>query len=438
VTSITGKSKAESASRATDRVAVSPEGSESAQARAFIAAFYEHAPPADLADRSAQDLAGGALALWHFAARRLPGEALARVYNPTVAHDGWSSPHTIVEIINDDMPFLVDSAAAAINKRDGVVRLVIHPVVTVARDAEGNLTEFGTPGGIRESWMQIAITRELSAAARSALADALRRVLEDVRVAVADWSKMREVLARLSADTAAVPLEPAEIDEGAAFLRWIGDDNFTLLGIRDYDFAGGASQPPLGVLREPTYRAFGGLRDIAALPHEVRDFIHRRELLIIAKTDQRSTVHRNAPMDAIGVRRFDANGEVSGLSLMVGLFTSAAYSSSPSAIPIVRRKVVEVVARSALPEKGHAGRALIHILETFPRDELFQASAGWLHDTAIGVLNLQERQRIALFVRRDPLERFVSCPSTSRASVTRRVCGWFLPGSSKRRSPARC
>jgi len=409
VTSIADKSKTESASRATDRVAVSPQDSESAPARAFIAAFYEHAPPADLADRSAEDLAGGALALWSLAAQRWPGEAQVRVYNPTLVHDGWSSPHTIVEILNDDMPFLVDSATAAINKCDGVVRLIIHPVVTVVRDAEGNLTEFGAPDGIRESWMQIAITRELSSAARSALADALRKVLGDVRVAVADWPKMREALARFAADTAAAPLAPAEIDEGAAFLRWIGDDNFTLLGIRDYDFAGGATQPPLGILREPTYRAFGGLRDIDALPTEVRDFIRRRELLIIAKTDQRSTVHRNAPMDAIGVRRFNAKGEVDGLSLLVGLFTSAAYSVSPSAIPIVRRKVAEVVARSALPAKGHAGRALIHILETFPRDELFQASTDWLYDTAIGVLNLQERQRIALFVRRDPLERFVSC-----------------------------
>jgi glutamate dehydrogenase len=381
------------------------------EARAFIAAFYEHAPPADLAERSPEDLAGGALALWHFAAHRSPGEARVRVYNPTGAKDGWSSPHTIVEIVNDDMPFLVDSVSAAINDRGRGVRLVIHPIVAVGRDAEGGLTGFGAVGGLRESWMQIEIARERGSAARNALAEALVGVLGDVRAAVSDWPKMRDALAQLVAhvETAATSLPPAEIDEGVAFLRWLGSDNFTLLGIRDYDFAGGFAEPPLGVLREPGYRAFGGLRDLAALPEAVRDFIDRRELLIISKTDERSTVHRSAPMDAIGVRRFGADGEVSGLCLVVGLFASSAYNSLPRSVPIVRRKVERVLARTGLGATGHDAKTLIHILDTFPRDELFQASEDWLCNTAIGVLNLQERQRIALFVRSDPLERFVSC-----------------------------
>ncbi|HWD59569.1 MAG TPA: NAD-glutamate dehydrogenase domain-containing protein [Stellaceae bacterium] len=381
------------------------------EALAFIAAFYEHAPPADIAARTPEDLAGAALALWQFAARRRAGEAHVRVYNPTEARDGWSSPHTIVEMVNDDMPFLVDSASAAINDRGRAVYLVIHPIVAVARDAEGNRLRFGAPDGIRESWMQIEIGRERSAAARAALAEALTAVLGDVRAAVEDWPRMRQAVAALSAHVAAAApaLLPAELDEGAAFLRWLAENNFTLLGMRDYDFAGGVAQPPLGVLREPGHRAFGGLRDPAALPPAVREFMHRRELLILGKTDRRSTVHRSAPMDAIGVRRFDARGEVAGLSLVVGLFTSAAYNYPPRQIPIVRRKIARVLDRSGLGATAHDGKALIHILDTFPRDELFQASEDWLYDTAIGVLNLQERQRIALFVRRDPLERFVSC-----------------------------
>jgi glutamate dehydrogenase len=383
---------------------------EMAGARAFVAAFYEHAPPADVAGRSPEDLVGGALALWHFAARRAPGAALVRVYNPT-AKDGWSSPHTVVEIVNDDMPFLVDSVTAAINDRGGTVRLVIHPMVTVARDGEGGLIGFGEVGGLCESWMQIQITRERDAAARHALADALNGVLADVRAAVDEWPKMREALAQSSdlVEAAAAPFPAAERDEVAAFLRWIGDGNFTLLGMREYDFAGGEVRAPLGVLREPGYRAFGGLRDLASLPPDVRDFVRRREMLIISKTDQRSTVHRSAPMDAIGVRRFDGHGEVCGLRLFVGLFTSSAYSGSLRGVPIVRRKIEQVLARSGLPGTGHDAKALIHILDSFPRDELFQASEDWLYDTAIGVLNLQERQRIALFVRRDPLQRFVSC-----------------------------
>jgi glutamate dehydrogenase len=415
VTTDVDNEKADAVARAAALIDERLENRESAPqrsaARDFVEAFYEHAPPADIALRRPEDLCGGALALWHFAARRASGEARVRVYNPSSARDGWSSPHTIVEIVNDDMPFLVDSAAAAINSHGGVVRLVIHPIVQARRDGKGELTAFGVADGFRESWMQIEITRERDAAKRAALAETLAGTLGDVRAAVTDWPRMREALAgvcgRLEAGAAPLPAE--EISEGVAFLRWLDGGNFTLLGIRDYDFAGAAALPPLGVLHEPAYRALGGLRDIAALTAEVREFVNRRELLVISKTDRHSTVHRNAPMDAIGVRRFGGTGEVVGLTLFVGLFTSSSYNTSPRAIPVVRRKVERVLERSGLPAGGHDGKALVHILDTLPRDELFQASEDALYHTAIGVLNLQERQRIALFVRRDPLERFVSC-----------------------------
>jgi glutamate dehydrogenase len=411
VTITTDERKTEAVALAEAIAATRVKNGESAEAQAFVAAFYEHAPPMDIAARSPEDLAGGALALWRFAAHRPPGEARVRVYNPSVPSAGWASPHTIVEIVNDDMPFLVDSVTAAINDRGGVVHLVVHPVIAVSRDANGDLTGFDVSGGARESWMQIEITRERGAAARNALATTLAGVLGDVRAAVTDWPQMRDALARLADDieNAGAPVPQDEIDEDAAFLRWVADNNFTVLGIREYDFAGGETQPPLGILREPGYRAFGGLRDLASLPQQVRQFIRRRELLIVSKTDRRSTVHRRAPMDAIGVRRFDAQGEVSGLSLVVGLFTSSAYTSSARSVPIVRRKVERVLARSGLSGSGHDAKALLHILDTLPRDELLQASEDWLYDTAVGVLNLQERQRIALFVRHDPLERFVSC-----------------------------
>ncbi len=404
--------KAKAVERAAALAAGQPRSGESAGEGDFVAALYEHAPPADVAARDPEDLCGGALALWQFGAVRQPGEARVRVYNPTHGKDGWRSPHTIVEIVNDDMPFLVDSVTAAINDRSGVVHLVIHPIVAVRRDGEGRAAGLAQDGaGLRESWMQIEITREPDAAERHALAGALAGVLGDVRAAVTDWRKMGDVLVAVAAglDPAAVPLPAEEVGEGAAFLRWLDSGNFILLGVRDYDFAGGDEPAPLGVLHEPGYRAFGGLRDVAALSPEVQAFIRRRELLILSKSDQRSTVHRCAPMDAIGVRRFAAAGEVAGLTLFVGLFTSLAYSSSPRTVPLLRWKVGHIVARSGLNPTSHDGKALLHILDTYPRDELFQAGEDALYDTAIAILNLQERQRIALFVRRDPLERFVSC-----------------------------
>ena len=398
------------------------ESGDPATAEQVIGLFYQHVAPADVAERSPRDLAGAALSLFRFAGRRRPGQAKIRVYNPEPAADGWSSPHTIVEIVNDDMPFLVDSATAAINAGDRVVHLVIHPIVEAERDPGGRLRlirEPDAPGprdppGLRESWMQIEITREPDPANLARLTQTMASVLADVRVAVGDWQPMRETLRALLDELPGPPAAPApqaELAETQDFLRWLDDDNFTFLGYREYDFAGAAepARPALGILRDRDYPIFGGLRDLSSLPPEVQDFLRRRELLVVTKSNLRATVHRTAHMDAIGLRRFGAGGEVVGIRLFLGLFTSLAYSRSPRSIPLLRLKVRHIVARAGLSPTGHDGKALLHILDALPRDELFQGSEDQLFETAIGILNLQERQRIALFVRRDPLERFVSC-----------------------------
>src|SRR4051812_25039730 len=388
-------------------------GAEQASLRRFVAVLYEHVPPADVAARSPDDLCGAALALWQFAAHREPGRAKVRVYNPELDTDGWSSPHTIVEIVNDDMPFLVDSVTAAVNDGGREVRLVIHPILTVARGAKGDLLGLDPPaGGLRESWMQIEITREPDITELAAIAAKIEAVLVDVRNAVSDWQPMRRSLQAIVAELSAAPpaLPPSEIAEGLDFLRWLDDDNYSYLGFREYRFDDtGETGAPLGILRDPKYPVFEGMRDFAALPPDVREFLRRRELLVIAKTNRRATVHRNVLMDAIGIRRFGPDGEVVGIRLFAGLFTSLAYSRSPRSIPLLRLKVQHTMARSGLPPDSHDGKALLHILDTYPRDELFQIREEELYNIAIGILNLQERQRIALFVRRDPLERFVTC-----------------------------
>ncbi|HEX3860071.1 MAG TPA: NAD-glutamate dehydrogenase [Stellaceae bacterium] len=385
----------------------------------FITKLYEHVPPRDVSARSPESLAGAAGALWRFAGSRGSGEAKLRVYNPDSDADGWESPSTIVEIVNDDMPFLVDSITAAINQSGREVRLVIHPILDVERDIGGIVAALADPGeGWRESWMQIEVTREPDAAARERLAADIAVVLADTRSAVMDWPAMRRTLQEIAGNIVRRPplLPPAEIAESLDFLRWLDDDNFTYLGFREYAFPAAAEaegelagRAPLGILTDSTHKAFGGLRDLDDLPPDVRQFVRRRELLIIAKTDKRATVHRAAHMDAIGIRRFDAAGEVVAVRLFVGLFTSLAYSRSTHAIPLLRQKVRRTIERAGLAPDSHDGKALLHILETFPRDDLFQISEHELIDTATGILDLQERQRIALFVRRDRLDRYVSC-----------------------------
>ncbi len=385
-------------------------------AERVIAEFYQHVPPADVVGRTPRDLSGAALSLWHFAGRRRALQAKIRIYNPEPMADGWSSPHTIVEIVNDDMPFLVDSVTGAINAGDRIVHLVIHPILSVDRDPAGRLREIGELGaaGARESWMQVEITREPDPANLALLTQALAGALADVRAAVGDWQAMRQTLKAVLDELSSPPVPPAsavELAEVRDFLRWLDDDNFTFLGYREYDFEGAAepTRPALGILRDPGYPIFDGLRDLSSLPPDVQDFVRRRELLVVTKSNRRATVHRSAHMDAIGLRRFGSNGEIVGIRLFLGLFTSLAYSRSPRAIPLLRLKVRHVVARAGLSPTSHDGKALIHILDTLPRDELFQSSQDQLFDTVIGILNLQERQRIALFIRRDPLERFVSC-----------------------------
>jgi glutamate dehydrogenase len=390
------------------------EAAERGIAERVVSTFYEHVPPDDVAAGNPRDLAGAALSLWRFAARRRPGQAKVRVFNPDAATDGWSASHTIVEIANDDMPFLVDSVTAAINTADRVVHLVIHPLPRVSRDPEGRLVaSFEESGaGHAESWMHVEITREQDPAQLTRLAQELTGVLADVRGAVADWADMRRTLRALLEELPAPPVPPEEIAEVREFLRWLDDDNFTFLGYREYDFDGEAEtgrRPALGILRDPAYPIFGGLRDLSSLPADVQAFVRRRGLLVVTKSNRRSTVHRRAHMDAIGLRRFGGNGEIVGIRLFLGLFTAAAYSRDPRAIPLLRQKVGYIVERAGLSPTSHDGKALLHILDTLPRDELFQGEADQLFATAIGILNLQERQRIALFVRRDPLERFVSC-----------------------------
>ncbi|HWG79324.1 MAG TPA: NAD-glutamate dehydrogenase domain-containing protein, partial [Stellaceae bacterium] len=392
----------------------------------FVRRFYSHVPPEDILARAPEDLYGAALSLWRFAETRLPGRAKLRVIDPSAEHDGWRSPRPVVEIVNDDMPFLVDSITAALAGEGFTVHLVIHPILRVERDGEGRLAALiddaagngnGAAVGLRESVMHVEIAAESAAARLDALPAVLERVLGETRAAVMDWAAMRARLQQVIADLAEEPppLPAAEREEAADFLAWLDDANFTFLGFREYRFGAGEGSldivpgSGLGILRDDAYPVFDGLRNFAALPPDVRQFLREPRLLLITKSNRRARVHRPVHMDAICIKSFDSDGRAAGERLVVGLFTSLAYSRSPRSIPLLRRKVERTLERAGFDPASHDGKALQHILDSYPRDELFQIGESELLETAMGILNLQERQRIALFVRRDPFERFVSC-----------------------------
>ncbi|TWA67081.1 glutamate dehydrogenase (NAD) [Azospirillum brasilense] len=405
--------------------------SRAAPAERFVRQFYDNVPPDDIIQAPAEQLYGAALAMWQWGQQReATGRAKVRVYNPRVEEHGWQSHRTVVEIVNDDMPFLVDSVTAELNRQGMTVHLVIHPVVRVKRDADGQLVELYEPAAAPtdaapESFMHVEVGAVTGAAALDQAREGLERVLADVRAAVADWRAMRQQVraAIVEADCAraAVPaiIPDDEVDEAKAFLSWADDDHFTFLGYREYRFESGADGADsslglvagsgLGILRDDSVTVFDGLRNYATLPPDVRDFLRNPRVLMVTKGNRPSPVHRAVPMDAFLIKRFDAEGRIIGERLVAGLFTSVAYNRSPREIPYLRRKVAEVMELAGFDPQGHDGKALLHILETYPRDELFQIQVPELLDIAVGILHLQERQRLALFVRKDPFERFASC-----------------------------
>jgi glutamate dehydrogenase len=398
-------------------------GAASVAAEPFVRRFFADVPPGDLVAESPDDLLGAALALWAFCRERESGQPKIRVYDPTTERDGWHSLHTVVEIVNDDMPFLVDSIVAELQRREAQVLLVVHPVVRVRREPDGTLASLEddktapSEGTRAESFMQIRIAGQPEAT-HPAIVAALSRVLEDVRAAVNDWAPMRRRCKEAADELRAeAPVPEDEVTEVAELLDWMVQDRFTFLGYRELTLGeeGDGTRvhvvegTGLGVLRDPSVPVFEVDRDEGVLAPELVALFRERRLVRITKGHRRSTVHRAVHLDTVAVKRFTPDGHVSGERLFVGLFTQESYSQSPRYIPVLRRKVTGVLQRSELAPGSHDARALLHILESYPRDELFQADADDLFEISRAILDLQDRQRIALFTRRDPFGRFYSC-----------------------------
>jgi len=397
--------------------------SEQAQVEHFVRQYFAGTAAADLAENDCLNLYGLALAHWNFARQREPGVPKLRVYNPQFDQHGWQSTHTIVEIVNDDMPFLVDSVRMALNARRLTTHLIIHPVMQVRRDERGHLLEvldldIPAEDGVTEAVMHFEVDRQTEKDVLDGIDSGIRRVLGDVRVAVEDWRAMRGKLEEMLAELREQPprgIERDEFEEARAFLEWIDANHFTFLGYREYelvrqngeDTLRSVPDSGLGILRNPDSGRTS--ESFSKLPREARERARKPELLVVTKANSRATVHRPGYLDYVGVKRFDEQGEVVGERRFLGLYTSAAYNRVPRDIPLLRRKVAQILERAGYPENSHASKTLQNILDTFPRDELFQVPSEALFETVMGILHLQERQRIRLFVHRDVFGRFFSC-----------------------------
>jgi glutamate dehydrogenase len=389
------------------------------EARAFIAQYYDNVDPEDLADRAPGDLYGAAMAHLSFARVFASGMPKLRVYNPRPEEHGWSSPHTVIEIVNDDMPFLVDSVTMEVNRQGYTLHLFNHPLFATQRDQEGQLESLGPSSreGRTESLIHVEIDREIAPAKLKALGEGILHVLGDVRASFEDWAAMRSRMTDVVKELESRPafLDAEETEEIRAFLEWAANHHFTFLGYRDYELnvVDGEDQlrivprSGLGVLREPK---LGGVSaSFAELPRELRALAREPRLLVLTKANARSTVHRPGYLDYIGVKKFDAAGKVVGERRFVGLYTSSAYHADPGEVPLLRRKVAQVIERAGFRQYSHMYKNLLSVLQDYPRDELIQVDQDTLLETALGILRLGDRRKTRVFIRRDLYGRFYSC-----------------------------
>ena len=387
----------------------------------FAKALYSNMSKEDLANRNDSDLYGAALSLWNSLEKNTSDDAVIRVFNPEVAKDGWQSSHTIVEIIAKDMPFLVDSVRMAMTRENIASHLLLHSPLKIQRDKNDKISGLSSLKAEQESTSTktvffIEIDRQTDATVIESFKKELESVLVDVSIAVEDWQPIREKLIAVSKSLPKSHKDKSdnEINETVEFLDWLVKDNFTLMGYRQYELSPvqgdyqlkGKMDTSLGLMKNSDAEH---TRLLSELPEVARQEARSSNLLILTKTNSLSRVHRPAYIDYVGVKRFDDKGNVIGEDRFIGLFSSNFYNNSAADVPVLKSKINRIMDMCDFAKGTHAYKAVLNILETYPRDELVQARENELLEVAMGVLQIQERDMCRLFVRKDAYGRFLSC-----------------------------
>ncbi|MFT6790329.1 MAG: glutamate dehydrogenase [Pseudoalteromonas rhizosphaerae] len=387
----------------------------------FAKSLYSNMSKEDLAHRNDSDLYGAALSLWNSLEKNTSDDAVIRVFNPEVAKDGWQSSHTIVEIIAKDMPFLVDSVRMAMTRENIASHLLLHSPLKIQREKNAKISALSNLKAEQESSSTktvffIEIDRQTDSSVIDSFKKELESVLNDVSTAVEDWQPIRKKLIAVSKE---LPKRnhnnnASEVAETVEFLDWLVKDNFTLMGYRQYDLSPvqgdyqlkGKIEGSLGLMKNSTEEHS---RLLSELPEVARQEARSNNLLILTKTNSLSRVHRPAYIDYVGIKRFDDEGNVIGEDRFIGLFSSSFYNNSAADVPVLKSKINRIMEMCDFAKGTHAYKAVLNILETYPRDELVQARESELLEVAMGVLQVQERDMCRLFVRKDAYGRFFSC-----------------------------
>ncbi|MFT5721522.1 MAG: glutamate dehydrogenase, partial [Motiliproteus sp.] len=389
------------------------------QASRLAEQYYAQSIALEIAADPHEDLYGALLCLWHSLQAREPHCPLVQVYNPNVEDQGWHTTHSVIEILTDDMPFLVASVCMELSRRDLRIHKMTHPVLRVRRDQAGKLLEIlepdqQHPDARDEALMRIEIDQQTDSEALLQLVEAIKHILKDISLAVADWPKMAQTLAQVidTCRTASLPVPSPELEESLEFLSWIGQDNFLFLGYRHYQLDHNAERTllrivpgsGLGTFRDATAKT----KAAAPLSERLTRLALTPQLLVLTKSTSRSTVQRPAHLDYLGIKEFDAQGQVIGEWRFFGLYSSQAYSAPIAAVPLLRQKIATIWQNSGLTPASHSGKALRHIIDHYPRDEMLQASPEQLQSSVFGILECQERRRLRVFLRPDSYGRFMT------------------------------
>lgn len=375
----------------------------------------------DLDGRSDSDLYGAILSLWKLLQQKNTSSPCIKVFNPEIAKHGWQSSHTVIQIIVDDMPFLVDSVRMAINRFNITSHLILHTPMHFIRDKNGEVVEFVEKGqrNIKhnsETVFLIEIDRISDTKDLKKLVQELKSVVSEVSLSVQDWQPMRDKLTEITKafDTSNSKASDTVKSQGKTFLNWLNDHNFTLMGYRYYNVMAiegdhrwcPVDDSSLGLMKNSISTR---VRLLSNVPANAREEALSSNPLLLTKTNSKSRVHRPAYMDYIGIKEFDEKGSVCGEHRFLGLYSASFYNSSATDLPMLKEKIERMCELSGFEHNTHAYKAFVNIVETYPRDELIQTPDEELAQTILGIFQMQERGMVKLFVRKDAFGRFFSC-----------------------------
>lgn len=388
----------------------------------FAEHYFARYPFGDLEGRHCADVLGCVYQWWRYIQQFDGVSPKVHAFNPRLDVDGWICPHTVLIVLQKDMPFLVDSIRIEMNRRNLGIHSLKSTLLTVVRDEQHNLVDIIEEASIdkksqKEAFIYFEFNLLTSPDELASIAKSLESVLNELNAVVRDYRPMLDAASEAEENlkNALQSVAVANIDESQAFLAWMRDNNFTFMGYREYEFG---EKDKKKYMREIVEKRLGIFEHKGGDAHfsEIDDFnsgIARFHLapqvLTFSKSSVRSRIHRQAYSDYVIVKKFDEKGDICGEMRFIGLYTSNVYTMPPNKIPLVRHKVNKVFDRTGLKPQSHDGKYLQQILDTFPRDELFLSNSSELYETVTGVAAINERYMVRLFMRRDPFGKFVSC-----------------------------